>query len=287
MKILVVGGTRFFGRPMVRELLFAGHEVTIATRGQRNIPYKGDLKSVIIDKNDPESVRSVLAQEHYDVIIDKVAYSSNDVRSLVENVHFDRYVQMSSCAVYDTVHADIMEEEFDASGHELKWIDRPDDYAEGKRQAESAAVSLLGGDRCIFIRYPVVVGENDYTGRLLFYVDHIIHGTPMYVDNMDSQFPFINEREAGGFMAHIAPMNVSGPFNGCSFGTISPREIISYIEKKTGRKAVLSDDGDPAPYNGIYGVQSFSTVRAENAGYAFSTVHDWIYNLLDFLCYYE
>lgn len=32
MKILVLGGTRFFGIPMVEELLSQGHDVTIATR---------------------------------------------------------------------------------------------------------------------------------------------------------------------------------------------------------------------------------------------------------------
>ena len=31
MNILVIGGTRFFGIPMVNELLTAGHDVTIAT----------------------------------------------------------------------------------------------------------------------------------------------------------------------------------------------------------------------------------------------------------------
>ncbi|CAN7742153.1 NAD-dependent epimerase/dehydratase family protein [Paenibacillus sp. LjRoot56] len=34
MKILVLGGTAFFGRRLVRLLLGDGHDVTIATRGQ-------------------------------------------------------------------------------------------------------------------------------------------------------------------------------------------------------------------------------------------------------------
>lgn len=32
MKILVIGGTRFFGVHMVNELLADGHHITIATR---------------------------------------------------------------------------------------------------------------------------------------------------------------------------------------------------------------------------------------------------------------
>lgn len=37
MKILVIGGTKFFGIPMVNALLESGHEVTIATRGRQKI----------------------------------------------------------------------------------------------------------------------------------------------------------------------------------------------------------------------------------------------------------
>ena len=285
MKILVIGGTRFFGKPMVRELLYAGHNVTVATRGLRTVPYKGNLESVVIDKTDPLSVSSAFTGNYYDVIIDKVAYSSNDVKSLVENVSFGKYIQMSSCSVYHTVHADIKEDEFDASGYELKWIDRPEDYSEGKRQAECAALKLLGPERCLFVRYPVVAGENDYTGRLQFYVDHIINDQPMNVDNIDAQIPFIHEREAGLFIAHLVNSMFTGAVNGSSCGTISPREMINYIEKTTHHKAIIDAGGDPAPYNGIYGVQSFSTGKAGETGFVFSNVHDWIYRLLDFYCY--
>ena len=34
MKILAIGGTRFFGIHMVNELLAKGHDVTIATKGK-------------------------------------------------------------------------------------------------------------------------------------------------------------------------------------------------------------------------------------------------------------
>ena len=61
--------------------------------------------------------------------------------------------------------------------------------------------------------------------------------------------------------------------------------MINYIEKTTHHKAIIDAGGDPAPYNGIYGVQSFSTEKAGETGFVFSNVHDWIYRLLDFYCY--
>ncbi|MBO5620680.1 MAG: NAD-dependent epimerase/dehydratase family protein, partial [Butyrivibrio sp.] len=121
MKILVVGGTRFFGIPMVNALLSAGHDVTIATRGNAKADFAGEVKSVVFDRTDPEAVKRALSGLKYDVIIDKIAYGSNDVKALLENVTCDRYIQMSSCSVYHEDHADIREEEFIIREHPLKW----------------------------------------------------------------------------------------------------------------------------------------------------------------------
>jgi len=57
MKILVLGGTRFFGIHMVNDLIEKGHEVTIATRGITpdyfgdSAPYNGEPEySINTDK---------------------------------------------------------------------------------------------------------------------------------------------------------------------------------------------------------------------------------------------
>lgn len=47
MKILVLGGTRFFGIHMVNELLSKGHDITIATRGKVSDGYGSKVKRVI------------------------------------------------------------------------------------------------------------------------------------------------------------------------------------------------------------------------------------------------
>ncbi len=46
MKILVIGGTRYFGIPMVNRLLAEGHDVTIATSGKASDDYG---KSILIE----------------------------------------------------------------------------------------------------------------------------------------------------------------------------------------------------------------------------------------------
>ena len=69
--------------------------------------------------------------------------------------------------------------------------------------------------------------------------------------------------------------------NGSSGGTISMREIIEYVEKKTGKKAIVDKAGENAPYNGVP-EYSINTQKAQALGFRFSSLHDWIYELLDY-----
>ena len=119
------------------------------------------------------------------------------------------------------------------------------------------------------MRYPVVLGENDYTGRLRFYIEHIKNEQPMNVDNPDAAMSFIHEKEAGEFMAYLVDHPICGAVNGCSNGVIKISEIISYAESKLGKNAILDESGDAAPFNGLTGTLSFNTEKAKEAGYSF------------------
>ena len=299
MKILVVGGTRFFGIPMVNVLIDAGHDVTVATRGNNELDFCGSVKHVVMDRTDAESVKRAFESKRFtemtsadcfgkafcaqfDVVIDKVAYSSNDVRALLSNIKCDRYIQMSTCSVYKKDAPLIGENEFDAAKYPLVWADRTDDYDESKRQAERAAYEFMDAEKCVFVRYPIVLGENDYTGRLRFYVEHILNEAPMHVDDLDYGISFVHEKEAGEFIAFLAGADVCGPVNGCSKGTIKISELIKYIEKKIGKAAVYSKNGDEAPYNGLENDLSYDTRKASALGFEFSELSDWIYRLMDY-----
>ena len=59
-------------------------------------------------------------------------------------------------------------------------------------------------------------------------------------------------------------------------------EIISYAEEKLGKKAVLDEAGDAAPFNGLTDSLTFNTERVKESGYVFSDLDSWIYKLLDY-----
>lgn len=282
MKILVIGGTRFFGIHMVNELLAKGHNVTIATRGKVPDKYGDKVQRIIIERTNEMSMKNALRGRHYDVVIDKIAYCSNDIKYAMEAVDCDKYIYMSSTSVYEPKHINTMETDFNGVSKKLVWCDRTAfPYEEIKRQAECALWQEYSNRNWIAVRYPFAIGKDDYTKRLLYYVEHTMKSIPMNIDNLDCQMGYIRSDEAGKFMAFLVDKDVNGAINGSSEGTISLREIIEYVEKKTGTKAVIDKTGENAPYNGEP-EYSINTEKAKSLGFEFSLLQDWIYELLDY-----
>lgn len=282
MKVLVVGGTRFFGIPMVSRLIKEGHDVTIATRGMTPDAFGNSVKRIKLNIYEPESVARALGEMAYDIVIDKMGYGSADIRNILGNVKCKKFIHMSTAGVYCLNHMNITEDEFDGSAMHLEWVTRGErDYDTLKRQAEAALCQKYNDIDWVSVRSPFVLGENDYTKRLLFYIEHVLSGKPMFIDNIDEQMSFANGNETGEFLAYLVKCEeIKGAINFCARGTISIRQIIEIVEKKTGKKACLDSEGDVAPFNGVK-ANSLNVDKAILTGYFISDVNCWIEELID------
>ena len=281
MNVLVFGGTRFMGTHLVKELISKGHQVTIATRGILPDGFGRQVTRIVVDRTDGEILQRNIPKVLYDVVFDDIAYCSNDVKILLDTVRCKRYVQVSTMSVYPKLHNDIREEEYDPKANELIYCSRNDDtYDKVKQQAESAIVQVYSHIPSAMVRFPFVIGTDDYTKRLYFYVDHIVNQKPMSVDNMDAKMAFVRSDEAGKFLAFLGESDFIGPINGASEQTVSLREIAGYIKEKTGKSPILSEDGEKAPYNGAEDY-SMNVEKARSLGYSFTPLTEWIYGLID------
>ena len=242
---------------MVNDLLDKGHDVTIATRGRNPDNFGGRVERITFERTDSASVREALAGKHFDVIIDKIAYCSNDIRMLMDAADFDRYIYMSSTAVYDPKHVDTKEDEFDGMKGDLVWCNRQD-FPYDVDGSFTMKYRLMIGNNPIWVSLKATLFE-DEDGR------HMIIG----INNIDAQMGFIRSDEAGKFMSFLVDNELRGAVNGSSKGVISMREVLDYVEKKTGCRALLADDGDNAPYNGET-EYSINTDKAEALGFGFS-----------------
>lgn len=174
MDILVFGGTRYFGVHLVNELIKKGHHVTIATRGMTPDSFGTSVERIHVDRYDINQLKDIFKDKEFDIIYDNLAYSSQDIETLFNSLHCHRYILTSSNAVYP-FQLNTKEDDFVAAHHVLKMGVRSSfSYDEGKRQAESAIVQLHPQQKTTRVRFPVVLGKDDYTKRLYFYVENTI-----------------------------------------------------------------------------------------------------------------
>ncbi|MFN9646507.1 MAG: NAD-dependent epimerase/dehydratase family protein [Cyanobacteriota bacterium] len=99
MDVLVMGGTRFVGRPVVAQLLAAGHAVTLFTRGRQPVP--ADVRHLRGDRG-IDSDLAALEGERFDVIIDSSGRTLDDTRRVLAHSGAPRHrlVYVSSAGVY-------------------------------------------------------------------------------------------------------------------------------------------------------------------------------------------
>lgn len=282
MKILIIGGTRFFGIPMVNQLLKNGHDVTIATRGLTSDSFGKRVSRIQLDVYVPESVRGALIGKHYDVVIDKMGYGSLDIKSILDSVECKKFIHMSTAGVYKLNHFNIMETEYNACNTPIRWCTRGDyDYDTVKRMAEAVLAQNYSDLDWTAVRSPFVLGNDDYTNRLDFYIKHIVNGIPMYVDNLETKMSVSFADDIGKFMAFLVNKEGVGAINYCSKGIVSIEDIIHQIECVAGVKARLSKDGEIAPYNGTQSY-SLNIDKAVQLGYKVCEVHEWLDELIEY-----
>ncbi|MCR2822578.1 NAD-dependent epimerase/dehydratase family protein [Lederbergia panacisoli] len=282
---LVLGGTRFFGKELVNSLIANGVDVTIATRGKSGNPFGDKVKQLIADRYDMDSLQLACEGLHFDVVYDQIGYSSEDINIAYEALKdkVEKYVFTSTLSVYEYGN-NLAEGEFDPYTYPLTVVNSQDvSYGEGKRLAETALFSKKELP-AVAVRIPIVLGEEDYTERLLFHVRKIKNGEEIGMPNPEAHLNFISAREAGEFLAWIGMQEFTGPVNACANGKIQLAELVKLIESKTGKNAILTTnvtEENRSPY-GIGENWTMDHSKAAEIGYEFTNLLDWLPGLIDY-----
>ncbi|SDM58269.1 NAD-dependent epimerase/dehydratase family protein [Sediminibacillus halophilus] len=283
-KALVFGGTKFFGIHLVNQLLDKGFHVTIATRGKTPDPFGESVRRVEVDRTDKQSLSRAFKHETWDAIYDQICFSSQDAMTAMEIFKGKtyKYVFTSSLSVYDmeNITPPTAEEDFDPTKEKLVVADSDAfSYQEGKQQAE-AAFFQHAPFPVTAVRFPIVLGENDYTGRLALYIKKVKYRQGVYLDNPQAEMNFISEQEAGQFLAWLADMHIAEPINACANGSVSLEELLIQIAETTGQSVIYSDKQSDSPYN-IPDTWTMSNEKASDYGFAFSNLQDWLPKLIE------
>lgn len=283
--ILVLGGTRFFGRELVEFLIEEGHNVAIMTRGKSGNPFGDKVEHLIGDRSNKEDLAKIMEGRTFDIVYDNICYSPNEAFAFCEvfNGKIGKLVFTSTLSTYEMDGKAKSETDFDPFHYAIRLGDSKDfTYGEGKRQAE-AVFFKYAKFPVVAVRFPIVMGENDYTHRLHFHVERIADGEPIGFLNMHAEMSFIQATEAAQFLKWAGFSEAEGPYNATASGKISLSNLIKLIEEATGKSAkiaLVGNDEIRSPY-AIPSSWYMTNEKAINSGFQFTNLHDWLKPLIE------
>ena len=102
MKALFIGGTGNISTATSRLCLEKGVELYLLNRGNRIRPELDGANTLIADMNNPEQLKSVLAGHKFDVVVNYIAFTPDDIKRDIRLFagHCSQYIFISSASAY-------------------------------------------------------------------------------------------------------------------------------------------------------------------------------------------
>lgn len=278
-QILVIGGNRFFGKRLVERLLKNGDKVTVLNRGQLDDGFGDSIDRIICNRDDVEKFAASVKHKTWDVVYDQVCFDANQAKSALHIFEklTKKFIFASTVSVYP-LKANLFEEDFDPYTYEYdKILTREENYGEAKRQCE-AVFFAQNKLPVTAVRFPIVMGPDDYTERLKFYVDKIKNEDPIYFPNINAQMSFIHSVDAAEGLFLLGNIDFTGPINLASEKPLRLSDLVKTIEKVVSKKAIIHSNQiskQKSPY-GIESDWSINVQKSIDLGFKPADISNWI-----------
>ncbi|MBR8641273.1 SDR family oxidoreductase [Streptomyces tuirus] len=212
MRLLMLGGTEFAGRPVVEAALGRGWDVTVFHRGRHDPP--PGVRALHGDRTAPDGL-AALAEGEWDAVVDTWSAAPRAVRDTARLLRgrAGRYVYVSSCSVYAWAPPAGYTE--DAPPVEGASADAEQtDYARDKRGGELAAVESFGADRSVLVRAGLLLGRYENVGRLPWWLTRMARGGPVLAPGpRDLPLQYVDVRDLAEWILGAVEQGLSGPYN--------------------------------------------------------------------------
>lgn len=297
--ILVIGGTRYFGKLLVQRLVQAGHRVSIATRGRASDPFGSRIERIRVDRRDETAMRAAFSRlAPFDIVYDQMCYSPLDaaISARVFGGKVQRYIMASTIDVYRPLlgsqDAPFAESAVNVLAQPIDtrypWHDPAlacESYVMGKLQAE-AYFYRDGSLPVVTARIGhVLAGAEDFTGRLAHYVDLVRQRAPLRYSNAAAASSFMSIQTVADFLVWTGAQDFQGPVNAACDGALSAFDLYQRVgmaleepvkalpARQPAAAGELSPFDFPAPLIA-------DTSRATKLGYRFGHSDEWLDTLI-------
>jgi nucleoside-diphosphate-sugar epimerase len=244
MKILVLGGSYFYGRVFVmtasgavksdrRETTGDVYEITVFNRGTYSMEAYG-VKQVMGERHDAAALQ--MCSEDYDAVVDFCAYEPGDVKFVLENLpgRVRQYILISTVDVYKRGLGTVKTEETELEQRRLPG--EAGAYIAGKAALEEELRRECGRlqPACTILRPAILYGPYNYAPRESVYIQMLLqnHALPQFTD-ADGRFQFVYVKDAAAaVLSCIGNEKTYGQaYNLCQDGSVTYEDFFAALKE--------------------------------------------------------
>lgn len=282
MKVLIIGGNGFVGRRLSQAL---SRDPAIELHVLNRSGKVEGAERVHLHTGNRNELPASGVPDDFDAIVDFVCFTDRQAEEAVDYFRkVGRYLLISSMSVYDG-GAGLTEAAFDPHAFDLSTpalrSNPIEAYQDGKRRAE-AVLAQRARFPSVLVRFPFILGPDDYTRRLAFHVERVASGKPIYLPEPEARISFVHAGDAAAFLAWALRSGFSGPANVASPDAISLRQLIALVETAVGRSAIRAEQpsNDSASPYGASEDYFVDTSHVTKAGFTVRPLADWLPQLI-------
>ncbi|MBM2623428.1 NAD-dependent epimerase [Actinoplanes sp. LDG1-06] len=301
MRLLILGGSWFLGRALAERALASGWTVTTFNRGESRSDLPG-VQAVRGNRERPEDFQRLAEHGPWDAVVDTIGFVPDQVLAAATALEpaAQQYVFVSSVNAYVGWPNEPLDEASqlfecppDAGagyGSELGYAGQ---YGALKAGCERAAEVVFGSSRTTVLRPSVILGPEEYVGRLTWWLARAARGGELLAPAPAQQgMQPIDVRDVAAFLALCAvdrkpgAFNVAAPIGHASFAAL----IESCIDATKADTRPVWVDPDWLIQQGVEqwtelplwrtqkGVWAVNTSRAQSAGLRCRALSDTVFD---------
>ena len=258
--VLVIGGTKYLGLEFIK--ILDKRKINIFVASRKKIEVDNFIK---IDRKNQNELDKLFIDNQFHVVIDFINYSGLDSKILLSSI--SKQIKSPKLILISTVYTYALPTDIDCDSlfkevsfnpikHKNSILDRPDvTYSEGKRDMESYCIKNYRNDKLVILRFPIILGANDYTNRTQFYIDKIKNRSQINPININNKSSYIFTNEAANSIVNFVNNQKYGIFN-VSYKAISEFNLIklycNYFNLKIESLINSSIESSDTPFSSNY-----------------------------------
>lgn len=253
-KILILGGTKYVGKALLNELISNNdNQITVLSR------HRIEKVTFIEGNRKNQALLLDIFKDEYDIVIDFICFCLPDAAKLLKAIQNNgtrtKIIFISTTYVYDQNAPQNVYTELDFNPIQYKpsYLEREQiSYQEGKKSAEAYFVQNMSPKDLCILRFPIILGKNDYTLRTRFFTDFIINGGDTNQIPVAGSSNFIFVQDIVAVLIYLIENFTSGTYNVVRPESFSQRDLAeiykSIIEPSESSKKIRDLESTPFFY---------------------------------------